>query len=158
MLSTPPATITSPYPAWICHTAFRMACKPDEHCLWTVYAGTSSGKPPSRAATLAMLGASVLCFACPTMISSTMDFSMPDLLTAFSRTVLANSTARMSLKTPPMLPTGVLTADVMTTDFIVVPSYSVLFTPRGNQTTALTGCSAECCEDQVELLQRRLVV
>jgi len=102
MLSTPPATITSAAPAWISRAAAMVACMPDPHRRFTVWPGTSTGKPASSKAIRATLRlSSPAWLAQPRMTSSTSAGFTPARRTASVMAIAARSSGRTSFSWPP---------------------------------------------------------
>ncbi len=112
--STPAATTTSRYPAWIAAAPLNAACIDDPHCLSTVVAATVSGHPATSAAMRPMLSAcSPICVTQPICTSSTSVGSRPILSTSPFRASAARSSARTVASVPFRRPIGERTASMM---------------------------------------------
>ena len=94
----------SPARIWV--RADESACMEEEHCFWTVYAGTSTGIPIDRAAVRAVFASSLRWMQSPAITSSTDPFSTPARASAASMTVPASWNARRSFSPPPNFPIG----------------------------------------------------
>jgi hypothetical protein len=102
MLSTPPATITWAAPDWISRAAVIAACIPDPHSRFTVWPGTSIGKPASSKAMRATLRlSSPAWLAQPRMTSETSAGFTPARSQTSFNAMAARSSGRTSLSCPP---------------------------------------------------------
>ncbi len=115
MLSWPPATMTSASPALIACAATMAALSEDPQTLFRVKAPTVSGRPPLRAACRAGFWPVPAWMTWPMMHSSTMSGSTLARDTASSTARAPSSVAWNPLRSPWNFPTGVRTAEAMTT-------------------------------------------
>src|SRR6266581_1404315 len=115
MLSTPPATKTSPSPALIARAAALTAPRPEEQSRLNVTPATETGRPASSAAIRATLRlSSPAWFAQPRYTSSTSAGSTPARRTTSRTTSAARSSGRTSFNAPRWRPIGVRTASTIT--------------------------------------------
>src|SRR6266581_6699721 len=115
MLSTPPATKTSPSPALIARAAALTAARPEEQSRLNVTPATETGRPASSAAIRATLRlSSPAWFAQPRYTSSTSAGSTPARRTTSRTTSAARSSGRTSFNAPRWRPIGVRTASTIT--------------------------------------------
>jgi len=114
MFSTPPATNTSPSPAFTAWAALAAACSPEPHSRFTVCLGTSIGRPASSNAMRATLRLSSPAWLVqPRITSSIVAGSIPERSTTALIGIAARSSARTDPRAPPCLPTGVRSAAQM---------------------------------------------
>jgi hypothetical protein len=116
MLSTPAPIPTSIIPALIWFATSTQACRPEEHCLFSVLTAAVSGKPATRLAARISVAPPPGASTVPTQMSSTRAGLMLDRsIVAFS-TPTMRSAAAVSLKPPlPPLVKALRQADVTTT-------------------------------------------
>src|SRR6266480_4601722 len=120
MLSTPPATNTSPSPVLMARDAALIAARPDEQRRLKVRPATETGKPARRAAIRATFRlSSPAWFAQPRYTSSTRAGSTPARRTTSPTTSAARSSGRTSLSAPWCRPIGVRTAPTITASVIL---------------------------------------
>src|SRR5256885_6027082 len=104
MFSTPPATNTSPSPALIAWAALAAACNPEPHSRFTVWPGTSTGRPATSDAMRATLRLSSPAWLVhPRITSSMLAGSMPERSTTALIGIAARSSARTPARLPPCL-------------------------------------------------------
>src|SRR3989440_12487225 len=120
MLSTPPATNTSPSPVLIARAAALIAARPEEQSRLKVRPATDTGKPAGRAAIRATFRlSSPAWFAQPRYTSSTRAGSTPTRRTTSPTTSAARSSGRTSLSATWCRPIGVRTAPTITASVIL---------------------------------------
>ena len=114
--STPPVMTTSAPPAWISRAPATVACMPEPQSRFTVWPGTSTGKPArSRPIRATLRLSSPAWLAQPKITSSTSAGSRAIRSTTSRMTMAARSSGRTSFSWPPYLPIGVRTAETITT-------------------------------------------
>src|SRR6058998_2188777 len=114
MFSTPPAMKISPSPALIACAALATAWSPEPHSRFTVWPGTSTGRPARRSAMRATLRlSSPAWFVQPRITSSIVSGSTPVRSTSALIGMAARSSTRTDASEPPCFPTGVLRAAQM---------------------------------------------
>jgi hypothetical protein len=102
MLSTPPATNTSPSPAQMAWKAERTACSPEPQRRFTVCPATETGIPASSHAMRATLRlSSPAWLAHPKITSSTASGATPVRSTIAFTTMAARSSGRTEARAPP---------------------------------------------------------
>src|SRR5437867_371840 len=126
MLSVPPATITSASPHLIAWAASMTAFSPEPQTLFTVCAGTDSGRPALTAACRAGFMPSPACRMQPRITSSTWSGRTPARRTASRTATVPSSTADTSLNAPPKLPMGVRQPERMTTSPVLISELHLL--------------------------------
>ncbi|MCY1552086.1 hypothetical protein D9M68_884610 [compost metagenome] len=116
MLSTPPATYTSPSPAMMRCAAIAMVCRPDEQKRLTVMPEVVMGRPARNAIWRAMLApVAPSGLAQPMMTSSTSAASMPARCTACCTAWPPSVAPWVMLKAPfQLLARGVRAVETMT--------------------------------------------
>src|SRR5207249_1191937 len=135
MLSTPPATNTSPSSALIARAAALIAASPEAQRRLNVTPATETGSPARRAAIRATFRlSSPAWFAQPRYTSSTIAGSRPARRTTSPTTSAARSSGRTSFRLPTCRPIGVRTAPTMTASVIphhrttdLIPSWDLDF-------------------------------
>src|ERR1019366_1961269 len=115
MLSMPPATTISELPVWIACWPSATAFSPEPQTLLMVMAATADGNPPPSAAWRAGFCPSPAPTTLPIMHSETLAGSMPARFTASRTAIDPNCGAVTSASDPWNFPTGVRTAETITT-------------------------------------------
>src|SRR2546430_581261 len=140
MLSTPPATNTSPSPVLMARAAALIAERPEEQRRLKVRPATETGKPARRAAIRATFRlSSPAWFAQPRYTSSTRAGSTPARRTTSPTTSAARSSGRTSLNAPWCRPIGDRTAPTITASVIL----EVLGSPHRTGGFGLRGHDAQ---------------
>src|SRR6185503_5485630 len=115
-----PATTISASPAWMACAAIIADCRPEPQTLFTVVAGTESGRPALIAACRAGFMPSPACRMQPRMTSSTWSGRTPLRRTASRTATVPSSTAETSLNAPPKVPMAVRQPERMTTSVVLI--------------------------------------
>src|SRR6266545_341318 len=130
MFSTPPAMKTSPSPALIACAALAAAWSPEPHSRFTVWPGTSTGRPARSRAIRATLRLSSPAWFVHPRITSSMDVgSIPERSTTALIGIAARSSARTDASAPPCFPTGVRSAAQMYASRSTIPPSTALYRP-----------------------------
>lgn len=103
MLSTPAPTPTSIIPARIWFATSTHACRPEEHCLFSVRTAVDSGKPATRLAARISVAPPPGASTVPTQMSSTKEGSILERSMRPLSAPATRSAAMVSLK-PPLPP------------------------------------------------------
>ena len=119
MFSVPPATTISASPARIDCIASWTALSPEPQTLLTVKDGTSIGIPAWTLTWRATFCPKPACSTFPKINSSTRSAEIFARLIASLTTAVPSSTAETDFRLPPKLPMAVLTAETITTSFIM---------------------------------------
>src|SRR6266481_4176552 len=153
MLSVPPATTISASPDLMACAASMTDLRPDPQTLFTVVAGTESGRPPLIAAWRAGFMPRPACRMHPSTTSSTWSGRTPARRTASRTTVAPRSTAETSLNAPPKVPTAVRQPERRTTSGVLMPPLSRRSSlgPQGGPDPRVPGGPRRCDDARVAL-------